>query len=332
MTMLNAMSASDDITLEPSQPHFGFTSHLDAPMRRNLDADLTAMIPDVDDSYYFDPETTEAILAGFLYNRRVLIQGYHGTGKSSHIEQVASRLSWPCVRINLDGHINRLDLVGRDAIVLQDGKQVTTFKQGLLPWAMQQGVALVFDEYDAGRPDVMFVLQRVLENNGKLTLTEQNTIIRPHPLFRMFATSNTLGLGDAEGIYHGTNPINHGQMDRWNIVAQLNYLPQAQEEAIILRKMPQMANKEGKQRIASMVAFAGLTRHAFKNAELSTVMSPRSVLLWAENYVIFNDVERALRLTFIHKCDQSERAVLSEFYQRCFGQELSDSQAKQVVG
>ncbi len=306
---------------------FAIDTPMQAPVRNEVEPKLQDMIPDMDENYCFDRDTTEAILAGFNFNRRVLIQGYHGTGKSSHIEQVAARLKWPCVRINLDGHISRIDLIGKDAIVLEEGKQVTAFKEGLLPWAMQRGVALVFDEYDAGRPDVMFVLQRVLENDGKLTLTEQNKVIRPHPLFRMFATTNTLGLGDADGIYHGTNPINHGQMDRWNIVAQLNYLASEKEEEIILAKVGSLNNKDGKKQVKTMVSFANLTRKAFQSGELSTVMSPRSVILWAENIEIFGDVERALRLTFIHKCDDAERALVAEFYQRCFGEDLPESSA-----
>lgn len=278
--------------------------------------------PAVDEAYQFDEDTTRAILAGFAYNRRVLVQGFHGTGKSTHIEQVAARLNWPLVRINLDGHVSRIDLIGKDAIVLRDGKQITEFKEGFLPWAMQYGAALVFDEYDAGRPDVMFVIQRLMEADGKLTLTDQNRIITPHPAFRLFATANTIGLGDASGLYHGTNPINQGQMDRWNIVVQLNYLPQKDEEAIVLAKVPAMTGKAGKALVRSMVQLAGLTRSGLAVGDISTVMSPRTVIIWAENYQIFGDVEKAFRLTFLNKCDETEQATVAEYYQRCFGETL----------
>ncbi len=283
----------------------------------------TEHVPDIDDTYQFDRETTLAILAGFAFNRRVMIQGYHGTGKSTHIEQVAARLNWPLVRVNLDAHVSRIDLVGKDAIVLKDGKQVTEFREGILPWALQHPCALVFDEYDAGRPDVMFVIQRVLEVEGKLTLLDQSRVIRPHRAFRLFSTSNTVGLGDTTGLYHGTQQINQGQMDRWNIVATLNYLPHAQETAIVMAKLGiDPADRAAKARIESMVALADLTRAGFINGDISTVMSPRTVLTWAENTEIFGDVGFAFRLTFLNKCDEAERGTVAEYYQRCFNAEL----------
>lgn len=287
----------------------------------------SAHVPEIDANYRFDPATTLAILAGFMYNRRVLIQGYHGTGKSTHIEQVAARLNWPCIRINLDSHISRIDLIGRDAIVLKEGKQVTEYKEGLLPWALQHPVALVFDEYDAGRPDVMFVIQRVLEVEGKLTLLDQNRVIHPHPAFRLFATANTIGLGDTSGLYHGTQPINQGQMDRWHIVASLNYLAAEEEMAIVLAKQPSYRSDEGKRQVKAMVALAELTRKGFIAGDISTVMSPRTVISWAENAKIFQDVALAFKLTFWNKCDEVERPVVNEYYQRCFGQELMPSAA-----
>jgi cobaltochelatase CobS len=280
-------------------------------------------VPVIDPAYCFDPETTLAILAGFTYNRRVLVQGYHGTGKSTHIEQVAARLRWPCVRINLDSHISRIDLIGKDAIAIRDGKQVTEFREGILPWALQRNVALVFDEYDAGRPDVMFVLQRVLEVDGALTLLDQSRVIAPHPSFRLFATANTVGLGDASGLYHGTQPINQGQMDRWHIVATLNYLPATVEIGIVLSRVPQFADAAGRAVIEQMVALAGLTRAAFMAGEISTVMSPRTVITWAENTRIFGDLRTAFQLSFLNKCDEAERATIAELYQRCFAEELS---------
>ena len=289
-------------------------------------------VPDFDSAYRFDRETTLAILAGFAFNRRVMIQGYHGTGKSTHIEQVAARLNWPCIRVNLDSHISRIDLIGKDAIVLKDGLQVTEFREGLLPWCLQNPVALTFDEYDAGRPDVMFVIQRVLEVQGKLTLLDQNRVIRPHPAFRLFATTNTIGLGDTTGLYHGTQQINQGQMDRWNIVATLNYLPHDAEVNIVLAKTPSYAaTAEGKKTISAMVRVADMTRNAFINGDLSTVMSPRTVITWAENAEIFNDIGFAFRLTFLNKCDELERASVAEFYQRAFGDELPESAAKVLV-
>jgi len=289
-------------------------------------------VPDFDPDYLFDRETTLAILAGFAFNRRVMVQGYHGTGKSTHIEQVAARLNWPCIRVNLDSHISRIDLIGKDAIVLKEGKQVTEFREGLLPWALQHPVALVFDEYDAGRPDVMFVIQRVLEVQGKLTLLDQNKVIRPNPHFRLFSTANTIGLGDTSGLYHGTQQINQGQMDRWNIVTTLNYLSHDVETNIMLAKAKSYAKTEkGKADIAAMVRVADLSRAAFIQGDISTVMSPRTVLTWAENAEIFGDIGFAFRVTFLNKCDELERATVAEFYQRCFGEDLPDSAAKVMV-
>jgi cobaltochelatase CobS len=286
----------------------------------------TEHVPDLDPDYLFDKQTTLAILAGFAHNRRVMVTGYHGTGKSTHIEQVAARLNWPCVRINLDSHVSRIDLVGKDAIVLKDGKQITEFRDGILPWALQNNIALCFDEYDAGRPDVMFVIQRVLEVSGRLTLLDQNRVIRPHPAFRLFATANTVGLGDTSGLYHGTQQINQGQMDRWSIVTVLNYLPHDQEVDIVLAKSPQyQKTKDGRDTVSKMVRVADLTRNAFMGGDLSTVMSPRSVITWAENADIFKDIGFAFRLTFLNKCDELERPLVAEFYQRCFGQELPES-------
>ena len=282
-------------------------------------------VPDLDPDYLFDKETTLAILAGFAHNRRVIVTGYHGTGKSTHIEQVAARLKWPCVRINLDSHVSRIDLVGKDAIVLKEGKQVTEFRDGILPWAYQNNVALVFDEYDAGRPDVMFVIQRILESGGRLTLLDQSRVIRPHPAFRLFATANTVGLGDTSGLYHGTQQINQAQMDRWSIVTVLNYLAHDKEVDIVLAKAVHYRNKEGKDIVNKMVRVADLTRNAFVAGDLSTVMSPRTVITWAENADIFKDVGFAFRLTFLNKCDELERSLVAEFYQRCFGQELPES-------
>ena len=306
---------------------FGF----EAKMRVPAFKEPNAYVPDRDDAYRFDRETTLAILAGFWKNRRVMIQGYHGTGKSTHIEQVASRLNWPCIRINLDSHISRIDLIGKDAIVLRDGQQVTEFREGLLPWALQRPVALVFDEYDAGRPDVMFVIQRVLEVQGKLTLLDQNKVIRAHPGFRLFSTTNTIGLGDTTGLYHGTQQINQGQMDRWSIVATLNYLPHDAEVDIVLSKVPSYSSPEKKKQISAMVRVADMTRNAFMNGDLSTVMSPRTVITWAENAEIYNDIGFAFRLTFLNKCDELERASVAEFYQRAFGEELPESAAKVLV-
>ncbi len=300
---------------------FGIDSDLEVPAF----SERTEHVPDIDEAYRFDHDTTLAILAGFAHNRRVMVQGYHGTGKSTHIEQVAARLNWPCIRVNLDSHISRIDLMGKDAIVLRDGMQVTEYREGILPWALQHACALVFDEYDAGRPDVMFVIQRVLEVEGKLTLLDQNRVIRPHPAFRLFATANTVGLGDTTGLYHGTQQINQGQMDRWNIVATLNYLPHDAEVAIVLAKMPGYDTAEGKQTVSNMVRLADLTRQGFINGDVSTVMSPRTVLTWAENTTIFKDLAFAFRITFLNKCDEVERATVAEYYQRCFGKELPET-------
>ena len=300
-----------------------------------IDQDLTVPafsvpsehVPEADPDYRFDRDTTLAILAGFAHNRRVMVQGYHGTGKSTHIEQVAARLNWPCIRVNLDSHISRIDLIGKDAIVLQDGKQITEFREGILPWALQNPVALVFDEYDAGRPDVMFVIQRVLEVEGKLTLLDQSRVISPHQSFRMFATTNTIGLGDPTGIYHGTQQINQGQMDRWNIVSTLNYLPHENEVEIIQAKQPKLDPKT----IAHMVSVAALTRQGFMNGDISIVMSPRTVIMWAENSQLFDDLGFAFRLTFLNKCDETERPIVAEYYQRCMGEELPESTANVVL-
>jgi len=300
---------------------FGIDSDLEVPAY----SEAEEHVPDVDPDYLFDRTTTLAILAGFAKNRRVIVTGYHGTGNSTHIEQVAARLNWPCVRVNLDSHISRVDLIGKDAIVIRDGKQVTEFRDGMLPWALQHNVALCFDEYDAGRPDVMLVIQRVLEVSGKLTLLDQNKVIRPHPAFRLFATANTVGLGDTTGLYHGTQQINQGQMDRWSIVTTLNYLPHDNEVEIVLAKAQTYRTAEGRDTINKMVRVADLTRNAFMNGDISTVMSPRTVITWAENADIFKDLAFAFRVTFLNKCDELERPIVAEFYQRCFGVELSES-------
>lgn len=289
-------------------------------------SERTDYVPAIDEDYRFDRDTTLAILAGFTHNRRVMIQGYHGTGKSTHIEQVAARLNWPCIRVNLDSHISRIDLVGKDAIVLKDGKQITEFREGILPWSLQHPVALVFDEYDAGRPDVMFVIQRVLEVDGKLTLLDQNKVITPHPYFRLFSTTNTVGLGDTTGLYHGTQQINQGQMDRWSIVSTLNYLEHDAEAEIVLGKAGTYKDSDaGRRTVSNMVSVADLTRKGFVNGDVSIVMSPRTVLTWAENAVIFGDVGFAFRVTFLNKCDELERPILAEYYQRCMGEDLGDA-------
>ncbi|SNS72293.1 cobaltochelatase subunit CobS [Tropicimonas sediminicola] len=295
-------------------------------------ADVADRVPEIDPTYKFDPDTTLAILAGFSHNRRVMIQGYHGTGKSTHIEQVAARLNWPTARVNLDSHISRIDLIGKDAIKLRDGKQVTEFQEGILPWALRNPVAIVFDEYDAGRADVMFVIQRVLEHDGKLTLLDQNEVITPHPSFRMFATANTVGLGDTTGLYHGTQQINQAQMDRWSLVATLNYLSHDAETAIVLSKAPTYNTEKGRKTVSQMVTVADLTRTAFMNGELSTVMSPRTVINWAQNAMIFRSVGYAFRLTFLNKCDELERQTVAEFYQRCFDEELPESAVSTALG
>lgn len=299
----------------------------------NIDSDLYVPafsqgcehVPDIDPAYRFNKDVTLAILAGFAHDRRVMIQGRHGTGKSTHIEQVAARLNWPCLRVNLDGHISRLDLVGKDTIVIRDGLQVTEFQEGIIPWALQRPVALIFDEYDAGRPDVMFVIQRILERNGKFTLSDQNRVITPHPGFRLFATANTVGLGNLSGLYHGVQVLNHAQMDRWSIVATLDYLPADEEVEIVVARVPSKNNQKGRELIAAMVALADLTRKGFTNGDLSSLMSPRTVISWAENCEVFRDPALAFRLAFLNKCDEAERPLVAEYYQRCFGTELAES-------
>jgi len=297
---------------------FGIDVDLKVPAYRERDDH----VPGIDETYRFNADVTLAILAGFMNNRRVMVQGMHGTGKSTHIEQVAARLNWPCVRVNLDGHISRLDLVGKDAIVVRDGHQVTEFQEGIVPWALQRPVALIFDEYDAGRPDVMFVIQRILEREGKFTLLDQNRVIHPHPGFRMFATTNTVGLGNLNGLYHGTQVLNHAQIDRWNVVATLNYLSREDEAGIVLARVPELGTDAGRALIDSMVSVAELTRKGFATGDLSTLMSPRTVINWAENVGIFRDPGLAFRLTFLNKCDEAERPIVAEYYQRAFGHEL----------
>jgi cobaltochelatase CobS len=316
-------AALPDLKLSVRQV-FGIETDMEVPAYSKADEH----VPDLDADYLFNRDVTLAILAGFKHNRRVMVQGYHGTGKSTHIEQVAARLNWPCIRVNLDSHVSRIDLVGKDAIVLKDGKQVTEFREGILPYCLRSNTALVFDEYDAGRPDVMFVIQRVLEVSGKLTLLDQSKVIKPHPAFRLFATTNTIGLGDTSGLYHGTQQINQGQMDRWSIVTTLNYLPHDDEVKIILAKVKSFAKSDTKrQQVGAMVRVADLTRSAFINGDLSTVMSPRTVITWAENADIFGDVGFAFRVTFLNKCDELERPLVAEFYQRAFGEELPESAA-----
>ncbi len=309
-----------DIKVDPRQA-FGIDCDFQVPAF----SQPNEHVPPIDESYRFDRETTLAILAGFAFNRRVMLQGFHGTGKSTHIEQVAARLNWACIRVNLDSHISRIDLIGKDAIVVRDGRQVTEFREGILPWALQSACALVFDEYDAGRPDVMFVIQRVLEADGRLTLLDQTRVLHPHKAFRLFSTTNTIGLGDTTGLYHGTQQINQGQMDRWNVVATLNYLPHDAEVEIVLAKVPAYTTPEKRKVVAQMVTMADLTRAGFMAGDISTVMSPRTVITWAENAGIFGDVALAFRLTFLNKCDEVERPVIAEYYQRCFGQELPES-------
>ena len=302
---------------------FGIDTDMDAPAF----SETSDHVPEIDTAYRFDRDTTLTILAGFAHNRRVMIQGYHGTGKSTHIEQVAARLNWPCIRINLDSHISRIDLIGKDAIVIRDGMQVTEFREGLLPWALQNPTVLVFDEYDAGRPDVMFVIQRILEVDGKLTLLDQNRVVRAHPAFRIFSTTNTVGLGDTTGLYHGTQQINQGQMDRWNLVATLNYLDHDEEVNIVLAKVPSYDTEERHKLIHAMVEVAALSRAGFVAGDVSTVMSPRTVIHWAENTDIFDDVGYAFRTTFVNKCDEMERPIVAEYFQRCLGMELPESSA-----
>jgi cobaltochelatase CobS len=326
----------------PDDPLLTLAPDRQVSLREAFDVDSDMMVPafsvrdphvpDVDPAYRFDPQTTLAICAGFTHDRRVMVQGYHGTGKSTHIEQVAARLNWPLVRVNLDSHVSRIDLVGKDAIVLKDGKQVTEFREGMLPWAIQRPIALVFDEYDAGRPDVMFVIQRILEAQGKLTLLDQNRVIRPNAYFRLFSTTNTIGLGDTTGLYHGTQQINQGQMDRWSIVTTLNYLAHEVEAEIVLAKSPGYDTPEGRRTINAMVRVADMTRNAFMNGDISTVMSPRTVITWAQNAAIFSgDVALGFRLTFLNKCDELERPTVAEFYQRAFGQDLPESAARTKV-
>jgi cobaltochelatase CobS len=328
---MNAKSKSDapglpDKTISVRKV-FGIDSDLKVPAY----SDSNEYVPEIDEDYLFNPETTLAILAGFAHNRRVMVTGFHGTGKSTHIEQVAARLNWPLIRVNLDSHISRIDLVGKDAIVIKDGKQITEFREGLLPWALQRATSLVFDEYDAGRPDVMFVIQRILEAESRLTLLDQNRVIRPHPAFRLFATSNTVGLGDTTGLYHGVQQINQAQMDRWNIVATLNYLPHQQEVDIVLAKCPDYDTPEGRETVAAMVSLADLTRSGFINGDISTVMSPRTVITWAENAAIFGNIGFGFRTTFVNKCDEMERPVVAEYYQRCFGTELPETGVKATL-
>jgi cobaltochelatase CobS len=334
--MASPLDATPDplLTFEPHRKvtvreAFGVDSDMVVPMFDTVDSH----VPEVDPAYKFDPQTTLAICAGFAFDRRVMVQGYHGTGKSTHIEQVAARLNWPLVRVNLDSHVSRIDLVGKDAIVLKDGKQITEFREGMLPWALQRPIALVFDEYDAGRPDVMFVIQRVLEAQGRLTLLDQNRVIRPNRHFRLFATTNTIGLGDTSGLYHGTQQINQGQMDRWNIVTTLNYLEHDVEAGIVAAKAPEWDNTEGRRKIAAMVRVADMTRNAFMNGDISTVMSPRTVITWVQNAIIFDgDVGLAFRLTFLNKCDELERPTIAEFYQRAFGEDLPEAATRVKVG
>tara|TARA_B110001452_G_scaffold266831_1_gene274758 strand:- start:617 stop:1594 length:978 start_codon:yes stop_codon:yes gene_type:complete len=322
----NQFTSKPDIKISVNQT-FGFETDIQI----NAFSKKNEYVPKIDPDYKFDKETTLAILAGFSFNKRVLIQGYHGTGKSTHIEQVAARLNWPCIRVNLDSHISRIDLIGKDAIVLQDGKQITEFKEGILPWSIQNPIALVFDEYDAGRPDVMFVIQRVLESEGNFTLLDKNKVLEQHDFFRMFATTNTVGLGDTTGLYHGTQQINQGQMDRWNIVSTLNYLPFEKEFEIILAKNKKFNTIEGKEKLSNMIKVAMLTRKGFINGDISTVMSPRTVLHWAENTTIFNDQGYAFRVTFLNKCDEIEKKIISEYYQRCFGEELPESSVNIII-
>ncbi|WP_406152702.1 AAA family ATPase [Streptomyces sp. NBC_01023] len=296
---------------------FGIESSLTVPAF----AEPSEHVPETDPAYRFNPDVTLALLAGFTHNRRVLVQGLHGTGKSTHIEQVAARLNWPCVRVNLDGHLSRLDLVGKDAVVLREGRQVTAFQEGIIPWALRRPVALILDEYDAGRPDVMFIIQRLLEREGRFTLLDQNAVLRPHPQFRLFATANTVGLGNLNGLYHGAQRLNHAQIDRWNIVAALNYLPPEEEAAIVRARVPAFADEAGRELVTAMVAVAALTREGFRAGDLSTLMSPRTVITWAENTEIFGDCATAFRLSFLNRCDEDERPVVAEYFQRCFGRE-----------
>ena len=321
---LMATSADAPTRLVSVRDIFGIDSDLvvSAFARSDEPDERDEHVPEIDPAYRFDHDVTLALLAGFAHNRRVLVQGLHGTGKSTHVEQVAARLGWPCVRVNLDGHISRLDLVGKDAVVLRHGQQVTEFQEGIVPWALQRPMALVFDEYDAGRPDVMFVIQRLLERDGRFTLMDQNRVLTPHPLFRLFATANTIGLGNLNGLYHGAQKLNHAQLDRWNIVATLNFLSPAEEAAIVLARVPSLSHEQGRAVIDKMVAVAGLTRNGFAAGDLATLMSPRTVITWAENLEIFGDAASAFRLSFANRCDDAERAIVAEYFQRCFDAEL----------
>ncbi len=321
--MENNLNIKPDIKISVNQ-----TFGIDSDMEIEAFSKKNDYVPEIDRNYIFDKDTTLAILSGFAFNKRVLIQGYHGTGKSTHIEQIAARLNWPCVRINLDSHVSRIDLIGKDAITIKDGKQITEFKEGILPWAIQNSIALVFDEYDAGRPDVMFVIQRVLEADGNFTLLDKNKVIKQNKYFRLFATTNTVGLGDTTGLYHGTQQINQGQMDRWNIVSTLNYLSLEKEMEIVLAKNKNLNNNKGKEKVSNMIKVASLTRKGFIAGDISTVMSPRTVLHWVENSDIFKDVGYAFRVTFLNKCDEVEKNIISEYYQRCFGEELPESMIK----
>jgi cobaltochelatase CobS len=322
--MTDLLGSKPDI-LRSVRELFGIDSDLQVPAFSQRDE----YVPEIDEAYRFNPDVTLAILAGFTRNRRVMVQGLHGTGKSTHIEQVAARLNWPCLRVNLDGHISRLDLVGKDAIVVRDGVQVTEFQEGIVPWSLQRPMALIFDEYDAGRPDVMFVIQRILERDGQFSLLDQNRVINPHPYFRLFATANTVGLGNMSGMYQGTQVLNHAQIDRWNIVAKLDYLSPQEEAAIVLARVPEKDNEKGRQLIDKMVSVANLTRKGFAAGDISTLMSPRTVITWAENCEIFRDPALAFRLSFLNKCDDAERQIVAEYYQRCFDQELDESWSKE---
>ena len=318
--MTTNLNITPDIKLSVKQ-----TFGIDSNMEIDAFSKRTEFVPEIDKDYKFDKDTTLAILSGFNFNKRVIVHGYHGTGKSTHITQVAARLNWPCVRVNLDSHISRIDLIGKDAIIIKDGKQVTEFKEGVLPWSIQNPIALVFDEYDAGRPDVMFVIQRVLESEGSFTLLDKNKVINQNKYFRLFATANTIGLGDTSGLYTGTQQINQGQMDRWNIVTTLNYLSLEKEMEIVLAKNKNLNNTKGKEIVANMIKVASLTRKGFIAGDISTVMSPRTVLHWAENLEIFKDLGYAFRVTFLNKCDEVEKNTIAEYYQRCFGEELPES-------
>ncbi len=299
------------------------TFNINCPFEIKALATKSELIPTLDENYFFDEKTTLAILSGFIFNNRVLIQGMHGTGKSTHIEQVASRLNWPCMRINFDSQISRLDLVGKDVISIKDGKQITEFREGILPYAMRNGVALVLDEYDAIKSDVAFVIQRLLEEEGKFALLEENEIITPHPNFRLFATSNTLGAGDDLGIYHGTNLINQAQMDRWNVVANLNYLSKEEEVKILQAKLPFLKTKLHENTAPMMVQMANLTRQSFKNGDLSNLISLRTLISWGRNIEIFGDVKTAFILSFFGKVIDDEKLIIIEFYQRVFGCEIN---------